>query len=53
MDVRNWGRVDYVPTYEAMQAFTATRNDTTPDALWIAEHRPSLPKAWPDWLATY
>lgn len=40
MDLRNLGRVDYTPTYEAMQAFTAVRSDATPDALWIAEHPP-------------
>ncbi|WP_371736830.1 lipoyl(octanoyl) transferase LipB [Rhodoferax sp. U11-2br] len=34
------GRVDYLPTYEAMQAFTATRTATTPDELWICEHPP-------------
>ncbi len=32
------GQVDYLPTYEAMQAFTATRDDDTPDELWICEH---------------
>ena len=35
---RNLGRVDYLPTYEAMQAFTAARTSETPDALWICEH---------------
>jgi len=40
MNLRNLGRVDYMPTYEAMQAFTAARSDATPDALWIAEHPP-------------
>jgi len=34
------GRVDYAPTYEAMQAFTASRRPDTPDALWICEHPP-------------
>jgi lipoyl(octanoyl) transferase len=32
------GRVDYLPTYDAMQAFTAARTAETPDALWICEH---------------
>jgi lipoyl(octanoyl) transferase len=32
------GRVDYLPTYEAMQAFTAARSAQAPDALWICEH---------------
>ena len=34
------GRVDYLPTYEAMQAFTATRGADTPDELWMCEHPP-------------
>jgi len=40
MDIRQLGRVDYLPTYEAMQAFTATRTDDTPDELWLCEHPP-------------
>ena len=51
-EVRNLGRVDYLPTYEAMQAFTAARNlehssqnplqpnDYPGDQLWICEHPP-------------
>jgi lipoyl(octanoyl) transferase len=35
------GRVEYLPTYEAMRAFTAARNDTTPDELWLCEHPPA------------
>ena len=34
------GHVDYLPTYEAMQAFTAGRTESTPDELWICEHPP-------------
>jgi lipoyl(octanoyl) transferase len=34
------GRVDYLPTYEAMQAFTAAREEATPDELWLCEHPP-------------
>ena len=34
------GHVDYLPTYEAMQGFTAARTPDTPDALWICEHSP-------------
>ena len=34
------GRVDYLPTYAAMQAFTAARNADTSDELWICEHPP-------------
>lgn len=37
---RNLGQVDYLPTYEAMQAFTAARTADTPDALWLCEHPP-------------
>ncbi|MEO6292090.1 MAG: lipoyl(octanoyl) transferase LipB [Burkholderiaceae bacterium] len=52
MDTRFLGRVDYEPTYEAMQAFTEARHlqnsDKTdlqpanllPDQLWICEHNP-------------
>ncbi len=38
--VRNLGRVDYEPTWQAMLDFTAARNADTPDALWICEHPP-------------
>lgn len=31
---------DYLPIYEAMQAFTAQRSPGTPDELWVCEHRP-------------
>lgn len=34
------GRVDYLPTYDAMQAFTIARTAETPDALWVCEHPP-------------
>ena len=34
------GRVDYLPTLEAMRAFTATRTDCTADELWLCEHPP-------------
>jgi len=40
MDMRQLGRVDYLPTYQAMQDFTAARLGDTPDALWICEHPP-------------
>jgi lipoyl(octanoyl) transferase len=40
MDIRLLGRVDYLPTYEAMQAFTAARTDNTPNELWLCEHPP-------------
>lgn len=34
------GRVEYLPTYQAMQAFTASRTETTADELWLCEHPP-------------
>lgn len=36
--VRRLGRVDYAPTWRAMQAFTDARDETTPDELWFLEH---------------
>jgi len=38
IEIHPLGRVDYLPTYEAMQAFTVARTPETPDALWICEH---------------
>ena len=38
--VKRLGRVEYEPTWQAMQAFTATRQPETPDELWIVEHPP-------------
>lgn len=40
MRIRALGRVAYAPTYQAMQDFTATRDDDTPDELWLCEHPP-------------
>ncbi len=40
MQIRQLGRVEYLPTYEAMQAFTAARMSDTPDELWLCEHPP-------------
>jgi lipoyl(octanoyl) transferase len=52
IDIRHLGRVDYLPTYAAMQAFTDERNQQNspeigikpayllPDQLWICEHNP-------------
>ena len=40
MDIRQLGRVDYLPTYAAMQDFTAQRIPDGPDTLWICEHNP-------------
>jgi lipoyl(octanoyl) transferase len=40
MIVKVLGRVDYLPTYQAMAAFTEGRGVDTPDELWICEHPP-------------
>jgi lipoyl(octanoyl) transferase len=40
VDVKVLGRVDYLPTYQAMQAFTEGRTAETPDELWLCEHPP-------------
>lgn len=40
LELRHLGRVDYLPTYCAMQDFTAARAAETPDELWICEHSP-------------
>ena len=40
LSARFLGQVGYLPTYEAMQAFTAERDETTADELWICEHYP-------------
>lgn len=37
---RKLGLVDYIPTWQAMQEFTAARNESTPDELWLLEHPP-------------
>lgn len=34
------GRVDYEPTWRAMQEFTRTRDAQTPDEIWLLEHPP-------------
>ena len=38
--VKNLGRVAYLPTWEAMQNFTAQRGVDTPDEIWLVEHAP-------------
>ncbi|EAR23306.1 Lipoate-protein ligase B [Nitrococcus mobilis Nb-231] len=38
--VRELGRVEYEPTWRAMQAFTADRSADTEDELWLLEHPP-------------
>lgn len=34
------GRVEYEPTWRAMQAFTDRRDDSTADEIWFLEHPP-------------
>lgn len=38
--VKHLGLVDYESTWRAMQAFTAARDEATPDELWSLEHPP-------------
>jgi len=38
--IRRLGRVDYLPTWNAMKAFTAARHPGTPDEVWLLEHPP-------------
>ena len=42
MVVRDLGLVDYVPTWRAMQAFTAERAEDTPDEIWLLQHPPGF-----------
>jgi len=36
--VKQLGRVEYLPTWQAMRAFTLQRTESTPDELWLLEH---------------
>jgi lipoyl(octanoyl) transferase len=38
--IKQLGLVPYLPTYQAMQDFTAARTADTPDQLWVCEHPP-------------
>ena len=38
--IRSLGRVEYEPTWRAMQDFTAQRTPDTPDEIWLLEHPP-------------
>jgi len=40
MLVKVLGQVDYLPTYQAMAAFTRDRTPETEDELWLCEHPP-------------
>ncbi len=39
-EVRQLGLCDYLPTWQAMRAFTDTRDADTPNELWVVEHPP-------------
>jgi lipoyl(octanoyl) transferase len=38
--IRELGRADYQPTWQAMRDFTRGRSDATADELWLVEHPP-------------
>ena len=38
--LKDLGRVEYLPTWRAMQRFTEERNPDTPDEIWFLEHPP-------------
>jgi lipoyl(octanoyl) transferase len=38
--VKRLGRVEYLPTLEAMRSFTARRSESSADELWLLEHPP-------------
>ena len=38
--IQQLGLVPYLPTYQAMQDFTAARTPDTADAIWVCEHPP-------------
>jgi len=40
LHIRELGRVEYLPTLDAMRAFTANRDAATADELWVLEHPP-------------
>jgi lipoyl(octanoyl) transferase len=38
--VRQLGRQDYMPVWQAMRSFTDQRDAETPDEIWVVEHDP-------------
>ena len=40
MIVRDLGRAEYLPTWQAMREFTQRRNADTGDEIWLVEHPP-------------
>lgn len=39
-EIKDLGRTDYAPVWQAMKQFTDTRDAKTPDQLWLTEHNP-------------
>ncbi len=40
LHLRRLGQVDYLPIWQAMQAYTASRNAHSADEIWLLEHPP-------------
>ncbi len=40
MMVRHLGLIDYQQTFDAMREFTASRDENTPDEIWLLQHPP-------------
>lgn len=40
IEVVQLGQVDYQETWQAMREFTEARIDSTPDVIWVCEHKP-------------
>jgi lipoyl(octanoyl) transferase len=40
VEIRHLGRAEYAPTWRAMQDFTAQRDHTTFDEIWLLDHPP-------------
>lgn len=40
MKIKHWGTQDYLTMFQAMKDFTETRDEHTPDELWLVEHFP-------------
>lgn len=40
LHIRRLGLMDYEPVWRAMQAFTDSRDEKTPDEIWLVEHPP-------------
>jgi lipoyl(octanoyl) transferase len=40
IDVRRLGLVEYEPTWQAMKAYTSSRAPSSPDSIWLLQHRP-------------